>query len=109
MKGLQFLPKKMHLGDNTSFWVFVDVGLEVPNHVKFPVCFYLFFLLLFVSVFPFEEIIIFSAWFPNKTQYIIDNMSWNMYNSTIGHYHQHTIRYRISCDFSYVIFPLILV
>jgi len=21
----------------------VDVGLEVPNHVKFPVCFYLFF------------------------------------------------------------------
>jgi len=22
--------------------VFVDVGLEVPNHVKFPVCFYLF-------------------------------------------------------------------
>ena len=41
-EGLQFLPKKLHLGDNTSCWVFVDVGLEVSNHVKFPVCFYLF-------------------------------------------------------------------
>ena len=42
-EGLQFLPKKLHLGDNTSCLVFVDVGLEVLNHIKFPICFYLFF------------------------------------------------------------------
>ena len=63
-EGLQFLPKKLHLGDNISCWVFVDVGLEVSNHIKFSVCFYLFFLLLFMGVLSLEEIIFSARDFP---------------------------------------------
>ena len=51
-EGLQFLREKLHLGDNNSCWVFVDVGIEVTDHVKFPVCLCLKRLLLLVCDFP---------------------------------------------------------
>ena len=44
--------------------MFVDVGLEVSNHFKFSVCFYLFFLLLFMGVLSLEEIIFSARDFP---------------------------------------------
>ena len=51
-EGFQFLLEKLHFGDNTSCWVFVDVGIEVSNHVKFPVCFRLKRLILLMRDFP---------------------------------------------------------
>jgi len=35
--------KKMFLSDNTSCWVFMDVWPWGVEHVKFPMCFYLYF------------------------------------------------------------------